>query len=1286
MIDASTKAAIGRLEVKWPHAGTSRGMAFLVSPNYLLTAFHVVGDRPVSLANRSLVLSGEIAFFPGDEGNGIKARAVADCADPRGDWALLELAQSIDGIAPLPLADLASLTDHKSERRFTSWGFPLVAAAARSGVVVDGRVRDWQADYQDSPAIELHADFSSGAGHVLNGLSGAPCLVDGGVVGIIRANLSAPLLKGSEHSVVGATVYACPISLLYDRCWDRIPPPDPVWGLPGIPRPKSLPPRPFRDLHRYEEDHACLYTGRGAEIRELYQHLHAAAVTFLYGQTGVGKSSLLHAGLLPRIRHGFRVFLVTRSLDETLGVTLRKAIESSTSNPDQRPPLFLLDQLESIFTDNREGPEKELLNLFEVISEQIDPSTPNKFLMGFRAEWLADVLTATRDVGVNAAHMHLRPIGERGIREVVASVRQPELRRAYNMQLDDELPGQVASWLARDPTAPISPLLSIVMTRLWEKAEQRDPRKLLLDDFKELVRSQLDLSAFLDSQLARVHAAHAQAVDSGLVLDLLYSLTTEQGTARSATKEELTRMYGHAIPLGQIDVLLLALASNSLAYPYKDGDVKVWRLAHDTLALPVRKALSQSVKPGQRARRLIESQRFVPGDLANRVLDSATFRAIVSGRSGMRSLDEEEAKLVSRTVRGQRRRRGVALGLTVAALFGLGALVVDFVERSATRLSVRGLELISEGRPQDGVPLVRLAYELAPKATEDQILAASYVLRGITQVRRPVGASRVSRPWVTFDRDFKTIAVVTNGGSRVYRLLESTEVQDSPFPPTAVHPSVSLDGRCVAAFGARASGEEAPSEHMKLMVAAVATDPCAEAGEITVPFTEAIGAIAWGNDLLYAGSVKGRLAMWKWTGPKEKWRLISDTSLGCSGCSIMKLAVSRASDTLAIGTFEGEVWVGKLASLAGTNPSLRSRALTLPIVNHLSIDDTGSRVVVVRNNDRPRIWDEKDGWREVPAVGQSSSSGTAAAFSEDGAYVAIASWDGQVSIWDAKTLERVVASLPMQQRQGDPILAMSFKGGGKDLAVFTANGNVRQYAPFKYPVYPRGVGAGKIMASTAYVDPGLVSIKENGVELPFYQFKADARGWIPVSESSRLIRPMPPRPVPLNRPSEAQIYKDLGLDKTTSRTRLARAKENKVAAINFDTGEIFGKVSSGRPWQTPPVAFGVADIEYGPDGSWIIGAQGESVRFFDSSTGSPMGPILKTGSTNAVQRVAVSDDGNSVFAISEVEAAVWPAPLVAISDFLAIKAPAPSREEVNRAVGSALVGNALVYLGTALHR
>ncbi|MBK7407117.1 MAG: CHAT domain-containing protein [Saprospirales bacterium] len=77
----------------------------------------------------------------------------------------------------------------------------------------------------------------------------------------------------------------------------------PLFGLPE-PKKQNLPPSPFLFLKPYGSEQAEIFFGRSYYIRDLYLKIiepNSPPIILLYGESGAGKSSLLDAGLQPRL-------------------------------------------------------------------------------------------------------------------------------------------------------------------------------------------------------------------------------------------------------------------------------------------------------------------------------------------------------------------------------------------------------------------------------------------------------------------------------------------------------------------------------------------------------------------------------------------------------------------------------------------------------------------------------------------------------------------------------------------------------------------------------------------------------------------------------------------------------------------------------------------------------------------------------------------------------------------------------------------------------------------------
>ncbi len=489
----------------------------------------------------------------------------------------------------------------------------------------------------------------------------------------------------------------------------------PFYGLPPLPE-RDLPNKPFRGLEWFRQEHAELFFGRGEEIRHIYDLVteangRTAPIILFYGQSGVGKSSLLEAGLLPRLLPSHTLKYVRRGQHGLLE-TLRKSIAAEDSSlkdawkalekANDKPLLVILDQVEEVYTrPNKQQPEelellfKELANLFE------ENSCPKgKLILGFRKEWLAELEKRLAEHNLPNQKAFLEPLKSAGVIEAITGPSNSDrLQDHYHLTIEEGLAKVIADDLLEDPDSPVAPTLQILLTKMWDEAISLNYSAPVFDFqlYNKLKREGILLGDFLDNQIKELQDWQPEVVNSGFILDLLAYHTTPLGTAEKRSYKELTQAYKHRQNLDEViqknqDLYLLADDGQDGRGKAGKGST---RLAHDTLAPLVRKRFEESDLPGQRARRILESRKVdwvervdtgeedeegnpiykevVKG--SGPVLSEGDLELVEKGKSGMRGQSETERKLVevSRAKAKQARRGRQWL---TGSLYGTGFLIL----------------------------------------------------------------------------------------------------------------------------------------------------------------------------------------------------------------------------------------------------------------------------------------------------------------------------------------------------------------------------------------------------------------------------------------------------------------------------------------------------------------------------------------------------------------------------------------------------------------------------------
>lgn len=320
----SEAAAVTRpaIESGWERAtarvldsnGAPAGAAFLMPGNLLLTCAHVVSGvlgLPEDLAlphDAEVMIDFPLAEkFPGVGGRVMFSMPVA--ADNTGDIAVVRLAGNPPpDAAPLRVIAADDLAGH----RWRAFGFPRYRAngeTKNAGIWTAGTIRGREGTGWWQLAVDPEESFS-----LAEGFSGAAVWDDdyAGVVGVIVAVEQDPRRRAG---------YALTIESVA-REWPEM-------------RAHLLAGCPYRSLRPFTEQDSEVFFGRRNETERLAElvMVESRAIIPVLGASGVGKSSLVKAGLLARLAEdehgGYVIAHVPHGVRHKAGELLAWALTSS---------------------------------------------------------------------------------------------------------------------------------------------------------------------------------------------------------------------------------------------------------------------------------------------------------------------------------------------------------------------------------------------------------------------------------------------------------------------------------------------------------------------------------------------------------------------------------------------------------------------------------------------------------------------------------------------------------------------------------------------------------------------------------------------------------------------------------------------------------------------------------------------------------------------------------------------------------------------------------------------
>jgi WD40 repeat protein len=474
---------------------------------------------------------------------------------------------------------------------------------------------------------------------------------------------------------------------------------DPLFNLPDLPADIGWPVEPYRNLEYFQRDHARIFFGRGRAIRELYNLLTLPAdsaearLLFYYGQTGVGKTSVLAAGLLPRVETLFETKYCRRSAQDGLLGTLRAELAPGVRPFDlgsaclkieheaQRPLVIVLDQAEEAFTKPLVGlrPKEEIRALFEAVYQAFAPTRPERprgrLILSFRKEWLAEFNEIRKALNLDIKPKMLDPLDRPGVIEAIEGPAE-HFGLEIKPDRDDLKPGEatLAEFMSHDmfdtlanpqteQESPIAPTLQILLARMWKEAN--DPKRLRGQPtfdrafYQELKGKGFKLDEVIQEQFAKIAELGGlrEAVETGLLLDLLEFFTTHEGTAGAHTRKQIHDRYPHQ-PAERLDALLEACQNRYLLAHVGVGadGTAAYRLTHDTLAPLLRERFRVSPDLAQRARRLLEGRAATWKGQPTDLVPERDLASVEEGLPWMRTLEKDEPALLAASRQAEERR------------------------------------------------------------------------------------------------------------------------------------------------------------------------------------------------------------------------------------------------------------------------------------------------------------------------------------------------------------------------------------------------------------------------------------------------------------------------------------------------------------------------------------------------------------------------------------------------------------------------------------------------------
>jgi WD40 repeat protein len=1066
------------------------------------------------------------------------------------------------------------------------------------------------------------------------GYSGSPVVVTSDSLGDAVVGMLA-VTSGADGP---GDSYAIPVTQLVDAWPEQL---DPV------------PPCPYRGLapFRAQDAEAGLFVGREVETDQLRAKVHEHALVMVVGPPGVGKSSLVTAGLIPALLHTGEWVTTSFQPGETPFNALAMALYELES-PDRTPSidelndrgqqlrdhglaaltstlrvalkgkriLLHLDQFEEIFTARRDQKQDGEAAAFldRILSSEDADNAACRLVCTLRADFLGHVLTHP-DLG-RRLQDRLLTISAMGQAALERAVTEPA--RTCDVTYENGLAQQIAVDAGGGDGR--LPLMQFALTELWPRQRQR---RLTFAHYHEFGR----VGGALDRYAETVFAELKPRWSEERIRRVMLACVRSRGGAALATRCTVSKNF-FTIP-GEWDLVsqLVELRLLTLGADPKDRTPTV-ELAHEALIRSWTR-LKTWVDDDADFRRwlTIMDERERDNEL---LPDEARIGA------AQRWLDQrptdippkirrlvECSKHAVRQRAHTRRRFLTVLVVLLVLVAGAGGFVISSQHTVAkqriealSRMVADEADRAGGSDPSLAMQLSLAAYRIAPTAEARGSLLRASTLHAATRILGNVGAFNA----VAIGPDGHTLAA--GSADQVVRLYDLSNPQGPAVVGSLTDHIGAITGVAFSPDG-RTLASSSSDNTVRLWDLTDVHHPRPLAvltyQAMTVTSAIAVNAVAFSPDghLLAAGSSDHTVRLWDLSNLHHP---TASTTLTGPNSSVTTVAFSPDGRTLASGSDDRTIKLWDLTDLHHPNASATLTGHT-DAVYAVAFSPDGHTLATGSRDRTVRLWDLTDTRHPIAAAtltGQAVAV-ESVAFNPDGHTLASGNQEGEVRLWDVTDLHRPTAASTPLTGHTNIVGAVAFSPDGHTLATGSDDGTVRLWN-----------------LTSLHHAPVILTARLNNPlrtdnPLDTVAFSPDGHT-LASAGNDGIVRLWD-----LTDPGHPALSATLPGFNSFIET-VAFSPDGRIVAIadGDDTVRLWDLTDPQHP-TAPTILTGhtsvVESVEFSPDGRTLASASSDdTIRLWDlTDPRHPTAPTILTGHTSVVEWVAFSPAGHTLASASD---------------------------------------------------
>ena len=543
----------------------------------------------------------------------------------------------------------------------------------------------------------------------------------------------------------------------------------------------TLPARPYKGLESFTADDTLIFVGRVEESQRLTNRILAHRLMVFYGESGSGKSSLLRAGVCPRLakQRALGVIAVPAP-EQALPEVIYRELVAAGQKADLQPPVtdkvpeiirawqrelnapivLVVDQFEQLFLAY-ESKEREAAAAF-LQQLQSDRSLNVRLVLTLREDFLGRLQTlSTWLPDVLSVRFRLERLGREGAQ---AAIEQPAA--LFKVTWESRLVQQLLDALYERAGGGISPAqLQIVCQRLYEQVEQErsgiSSTQITLALFERLGGTAKILGHYLDETLKKLPSEQQP-----LAWELLTVLVSSTGVKQRLPLSDLA--HSTSIEPSEAQVILEQLRNQRLVHRYlvsskkgEEGRLE-YELTHDYLATHMADSLDASFWVLQKAREIVR-QALPEWQREKALLPPDKLRFVSEQREGLRLSQKEVEMLYAAAVTYEKQPEQWEAFLPLSARRELLQKLLQHTEPAIRLLASRHLanlanaavaSTLSKTYLTDTVPEVReAALEALVQASRTHRNVAQVAIERLVAARNDPASATLARQGIVRLRD-----------------------------------------------------------------------------------------------------------------------------------------------------------------------------------------------------------------------------------------------------------------------------------------------------------------------------------------------------------------------------------------------------------------------------------------------------------------------------------------------------------------------------------------------------